>query len=450
MDINHLKQHNATLSWHAMAHPVQMQHNPPKVIVRAEEVFLTDVDGHKTLDAVGGLWNANLGYSCQPVKDAISRQLSDLPYYSTFRGSSNDQFIELSVELKEWFATENMQRSFFTLGGSDSVESALRLARQYWKIKGEAGRYKFLALKKGYHGTHYGAASVNGNANFRSNYEPMMPGVFHIPAPWTYRNPFDEQDPQKLADRCLSMLRAEIEFQGANTICAFIMEPVLGAGGVIVPHESFMPGVKELCEQYDILFIADEVITAFGRTGAWSGSRLWGVEPDLMCIAKAISNAYFPMGAVMIGEKLTQTFESNNDALGAIGHGYTYSGHPVGCAAALATLAETKRLKVVDNVNKVGTLLQAGIRQLLPQFEQVGDVRGIGLMAAIEVVNDKASKQPADNATMQKLFNCAYEAGVMVRVSGNTIILSPPLVINASHVEQIMTALKKGFTHLSE
>ena len=233
--------------------------------------------------AVGGLWNVNLGYSCDPIKKAIADQLDQLPFYSAFRGLATAPAIELSYRLAEWFKPDGLTRSFFTSGGSDAVDTALRLARQYHKIRGDRDRTKFLSLKKGYHGTHFGGASVNGNPNFRRNYEPLLSGCFQIPSPYPYRNPFNETDPAKLAQACASILEDEIAFQGPDTIAAFIMEPVLGSGGVIVPHETFMPLVREICDRHGILLIADEVITAFGRTGAWTGSRLLGREarPDM-------------------------------------------------------------------------------------------------------------------------------------------------------------------------
>ena len=336
-DANFLKANNARSIWHPMTAPADSLAQPPVIVTGAAGVRITDIDGHNVVDAVGGLWNVNLGYSCQPVKDAIAAQLDALPYYSPFRGTSNDKVIELAEELRSFFEPDGLTRAFFTSGGSDSVETALRLSRQYHKIKGEPGRIKFLSLKKGYHGTHFGGASVNGNANFRTAYEPLLPGCHHIPAPYTYRNPFNESDPEKLAKLCLAALEDEIAFQGAGTIAAFIMEPILGAGCVIPPHPSFMPGVEAICRKNGILLIADEVITAFGRTGAWTGSRLWGVKPDFSCTAKAITNSYFPFGAVMIAEGVAQVFESDTTGKAAIGHGYTYSGHPVGAAAALAS-----------------------------------------------------------------------------------------------------------------
>ena len=436
--------------WQPMIHPVAAQKNPPKNIVAADGVEITDANGHRTLDAVGGLWNVNLGYSCQPIKDAISQQLETLPYYSSFAGTATDKAIELSHVLGEWFSTDGMSRAFYTSGGSDAVETALRLARQYHKIRGERDRYKFISLKKGYHGTHFGGASVNGNAKFRRNYEPLLPGCYQIAAPWTYRNPFQESDPAKLAQLCVQMLEDEIQFQGADTVAAFIMEPVLGAGGVIVPHQSFMPMVREVCDRHGVLLIADEVITAFGRTGAWTGSRLWNTQPDLMCTAKGITNGYFPFGATMIGDKVVEAFETNSDAFGDIGHGYTYSGHPVGAAAALATLKELANNDVAANAASRGAELAAGLQSLLEAHDCVGDTRGIGLMQVVELVSDPASKTPLDKARMSQVFETVYQQGVMVRVSGNNIIMSPPLVIDAGDVARIIAALDVGLKSIAQ
>ncbi|OSI79099.1 aminotransferase class III-fold pyridoxal phosphate-dependent enzyme [Bradyrhizobium canariense] len=443
-EINFLIENNARRIWHPMAHPKDMQDHPPRIIMKGDGIHVTDIEGKTVLDAVGGLWNVTLGYSCDPIKKAIADQLKELPYYSGFRGVSTGPAIELAYELTEWFKPEGMVRAFFTSGGSDSVETALRLARQYWKIKGQRDRTKFLALKKGYHGTHFGGASVNGNANFRRNYEPLLPGVYHIPSPWTYRNPFNETDPAKLAQLCANALFDEIEFQGADTIAAFIMEPVLGAGGVIVPHLSFMGLVREICDRYGILLISDEVVTGFGRTGAWCGARLWNVKPDMMTTAKAVTSGYFPLGATMIGDKIAEAFESDETSFGSIGHGYTYSGHPVGCAAAIAALAETKRLKLDARAEASGAILNEALAALKQTHEIVGDVRGKGLMAALELVADRGSKKALDKKRVGKIADAIYDAGVMVRVSGSTIILSPPLIITAEDARTIAHAIDHG------
>ncbi|WP_425083473.1 aminotransferase class III-fold pyridoxal phosphate-dependent enzyme [Ruegeria profundi] len=448
-DSNFLKENNARYFWHPMAHPADSQKNPPTILNGGEGVSIIDVDGHRALDAVGGLWNVNLGYSCEPVKQAIADQLNALPYYSTFRGTSNDKAIELSYELAQFFEPDGLTRAFFTSGGSDSVEIALKMARQYHKVRGEAGRTKFISLKQGYHGTHFAAASVNGNQKFRAAYEPMMPGCFHVPAPWTYRNPFDETDPERLAQLCIKALEAEIAFQGANTVAAFIMEPVLGAGGVIPPHKSFMPMVREVCSKHGILLISDEIITAFGRTGSESGARHWGVRPDIMTTAKAITNGYFPFGAAMISGAVAEVFENDTTGKASVDQGYTYSGHPVGAAAALAALSEIKRLRVWENAAARGDELFAGLQKLAEKYDVIGDVRGgEGLMCALELVSDRSTKAPIAKHLPLQVQKAAYEDGVMVRVSGNNIILSPPLIITSEDVAKILSALDTGLTSL--
>ncbi|MEL6233600.1 MAG: aminotransferase class III-fold pyridoxal phosphate-dependent enzyme, partial [Pseudomonadota bacterium] len=414
-DSNFLREQNARHIWHPMGHPGALQRDLPVIVSSAEGVHLTDIDGHRSIDAVGGLWNVNLGYSSDPVKAAIAEQLARLPYYSAFAGTTNEPAIELSYELAEWFAPDGMVRAMFTSGGSDSVETCLRLARQYHKIRGEHGRVKFLSLKKGYHGTHFGGASVNGNARFRTSYEPLLPGCHHIPAPYTYRNPFNESDPAKLAQAIVQVAEDEIAFQDPKTIAAFIMEPILGAGGVIVPHESFMPMMRALCDKHGILMISDEVITGFGRSGDWSGARHWGVQPDMMSTAKAITSGYFPFGATLISEKVAEVFEKEEAGQGFIGHGYTYSAHPVGAAAALATLAETKRLNLVENAAARGTQIYEGLLALAEKHALIGDVRGgHGLMTAIELVSDRATKTPVAKEVGLQVQKVAYQHGCMV------------------------------------
>ena len=446
-DSNFLKENNARNMWHPMAHPADCLENPPVIVTAADGVHITDIDGNRVVDAVGGLWNVNLGYSCDPIKQAIADQLNALPYYSAFRGTTNDAAIELSHMLRAFFAPEGLSRAFFTSGGSDSVEITLRLARQYHKIRGEAGRTKYLSLKKGYHGTHTGSASVNGNANFRTQYEPLMPGCFHIPAPHTYRNPFNETDPKRVAQMCLSALEDEIAFQGAQTIAAFIMEPILGAGGVIVPHESFMPGVQEICNRHGILLIADEVITGFGRTGDWTGCRHWGVTPDLMSTAKAITNGYFPFGAAMISDHVAEVFEKDESGKAFVGSGYTYSAHPVGAAAAVACLKETIALDVPTNAAARGTQLFEGCRDLAEKHSIIGQVRGgHGLMTGVELVSDPSAKTPIPSEVAGRVAKAAYDAGVMVRISGNNLMMSPPLILTEDHVKTILSGLDKGLS----
>ncbi|GAA4220798.1 hypothetical protein GGQ68_000394 [Sagittula marina] len=444
-DENFLKEHNARQLWHPMAHPGEAQAHPPRIITGAEGVNITDIDGHSVVDAVGGLWCVNLGYSNDLVKEAIAKQLYDLPYYSAFAGTTNPPAIEAAHAVQEFFADDGMERVFFTSGGSDSVETCLRLSRQYHRLRGEPTRTKFISLKKGYHGTHFGGASVNGNNRFRVNYEPLLPGCFHLPAPYPYRNPFNETDPAQLAQLIAQAFEDEIAFQGANTIAALIMEPILGAGGVLVPDQSFMPMMREICDRHGILLISDEVITGFGRSGDWSGARHWGVKPDMMSTAKGITSGYFPVGAALMSGKVAEVFEGST-ADGTISHGYTYSAHPVGAAAVTACLSETLRLNLHDNAAERGTQLYDGLRRLSEKHDLIGDVRGgHGLMSGLELVSDRAKKTPLDAATVKRIHDATYDAGAMVRASGHNILMSPPLTISEAEIDTILTALDAGF-----
>ena len=423
-DDNFLKANNAKHLWHPMGHPKDSLEAPPRIITKAQGVKITDIDGHQTVDAVGGLWCVNLGYSNQSIKEAITKQLSDLPYYSSFAGTTNPMAIEASYMVRNLFSEDGMSRVFFTSGGSDSVDTCLRLARQYHRLKGEPTRTKFISLKKGYHGTHFGGASVNGNNRFRINYEPLLPGCFHLPSPYTYRNPYNEADSLKLAQNIAAAFEDEIAFQGANSIAAFIMEPIQGAGGVIVPDPMFMTLMRQICDRHGILLISDEVITGFGRTGDWSGARHWGVQPDMMSIAKGITSGYYPVGAALMSDKVAEVFENDDTGDAAIFHGYTYSAHPVGAAAVIACLSETERLDTKFNAQVRGTQLYNGVMELAKKHTIVGDVRGgHGLMLGIELVSDQSKKTPLDTSDMKKIHQKTYEFGAMVRLGLNNICL---------------------------
>ena len=431
--------------WQPMTNPHEALHQPPIFLAQGEGVHVRDVDGHRTIDAVGGLWCVNLGYSSAAVKQAMAEQLERLPYYNSFRGTSHDKAVQLSVELNAFFAPEDLTCAFFSCGGSDAVETCLKLARQYHHLQGEPQRQHFISLSAGYHGTHYGGASVGGMDRFKATYGPMLPACSNIPTPWAYRNPFDEEDPVRLSELCRDALRREIESVGGDRVAAIIVEPVIGSGGVVVPPKQFMPQVREVCDEHGILLIADEVITAFGRTGAWTGSRLWGVKPDLLTCAKGLSNGYFPMGASMISRKMAEVFTADTSSLSTLSTGYTYSGHPVGCAAALASIAEAQRLNVAANAKVMGEKLMDGLLELQQRHEIIGDVRGIGLMCSLDLVASRMDKQPLDKSRMAAIQDAIYRAGALVRVSGNYIILSPPLIVSEAHVEEILDSLRQGF-----
>jgi len=445
-DIDRLKQDNARFLFHPMAHPAAMRKTRPDIIARGEGCWIWDVDGHKMIDGVAGLWSSNLGHSNRKVRDAIVAQLDELPFFNTFRGTTHPRAIELSARIVELMAPDGVGAVLFGNGGSDAVEGALKIARQYWKLKGQSERSKFISLKQGYHGVHFGGMSVNGLANIRRAYEPLMPGCFHVDTPWLYHNAYS-QDPEELGRICAGLLEREIQFQGADTVAAFIAEPIQGSGGVIVPPANYWPLVREVCDRHDVLLIADEVVTGFGRSGAWFGTRLWGVKADIWCLAKGISSGYVPLGATAMSMKVCDAFISDAGSLGTVAHGYTYSGHPVAAAAALATLDELEAHDVVGNAARVGMYFQQRLAEFERKFALVGNVRGQGLMAGIEMVADKARRIPVPRSSdiPPRVAREAYQRGAMVRISGPNMILSPPLVITRAEVDHLVDVLDASF-----
>ena len=434
-----IKELNGSAFLHPMAHPAEMLQNRPIVLASAEGTTLVDVNGHQSIDMVGGLWCVNMGYSCEPVKQAMIDQLNTLPFFNSFRGTSNNRAIELAEHLREFFKPEGLTTPFYTNSGSESVDTAMRLARQYQRVRGEHNKTKFISLSNSYHGTNFGGASLGGMARFHQSYEPGVPGCHTIPAPSLYRNPFGESDHERLGELVIQVLKSQIGILGANNVCAVVMEPVIGSGGVYPPPAGFMAAVRKVCDDNDILLIADEVITAFGRAGDWTGSRLWGVKPDMMTIAKGLTNGFFPLGAVMLSAAIVEAFTADRSGQATISTGYTYSGHPVGAATAIASLAEAQRLDLPRLARERGAQLGEGLRQLMERHSIIGDVRGIGLMHAIELVSDREAKTPLDKKACGEIYRNIYEAGTMVRLSGNSLFLSPALIIEA---DQIALALE--------
>lgn len=441
-----LKAENARHLLHPMGHPGSARDAPPDIIARGDGSWVWDIDGHRMVDGIGGLWCANLGFGRKEIRDAIVEQLDELPFYNTFRGATHPRAIELSRRLTNLMAEDGVGAFHFSSGGSDAVEGALKLARQYWKLRGQADRTKYLSLRQGYHGTHFGGASVNGNTAFRRAYEPLLPGCFHVDAPWLYRNPYTE-DPRKLGEICAELLEREIVFQGPDTVAAFIAEPVQGAGGVIVPPANYWPLVREVCDRHGVLLIADEVVTGFGRTGHWFGTRLWGVNADMWCLAKGISSGYVPLGATAISARMLETFSTGDPVQGTINHGYTYGAHPVAAAAALATLDILERENIPARAAREGGHLLARLHDMHGRFRSIGDVRGVGLMAGIELVADRATRAPFPRGApeLARVQREAYRRGAMIRLSGATIILSPALSIERAQIDLLCDALEGAF-----
>ena len=448
-DANFIIENNARHVWHPMIDPKMSAENLPVVISGSDGVYISDIEGKVYLDCTASLWNVNVGHNRPEIKAAIVDQLDKLAYYNTFGNASNPPSIALSALLMEMMEPEGMARVLFSSGGSDAVEGALKLSRQYWKLVGKSEKTKFFSLRNAYHGVHYGGLSVGGGIPWRRAYEPVLPGCFQIDSPYLYRNGWTE-DPEELGKICATKLAREIEHQGPDTVAAFIAEPVQGAGGMIVPPTNFWPRVREVCDQYEILLIADEVVTGFGRTGSMFGSRHWSVKPDVMCLAKGINSGYVPLGATVVNQRIAEAWEKD-DPMAPIMHGYTYSGHPLACAAALANLEIVIEEDLPANAGTVGGYFLERLNELT-QYPRVGDVRGVGLMLAVEFVSDRETKEPipAFDPYFIAIQEICRKEGVWVRIQANKMIFSPPLVFEKKHVDKALDAVHTALNKLSE
>jgi putrescine aminotransferase len=440
-DSNYLIEHNGRHVLHPMIAPNATAENPPMIVADSDGVFVSDIDGNQYLDVTAGLWNVNVGHNRPEVKQAIIDQLDKIAYYSTFGNTTNPPSIALSALLAEILEPEGMVKVMFSSGGSDAVETALKLTRQYWKLEGKPEKTKVFSLKSAYHGVHFGGMSAGGGLPWRRAYEPLLDGFFQVDTPYLYRNPWTE-DPEELGAICAAMLDREIQHQGSDTVAAFIAEPVQGAGGIIVPPANFWPLVREVCDKHDILLIADEVVTGFGRTGDMTGCRHWGVKPDIMCFAKGINSGYVPLGATAINERVAKAWDQDHP-LAAIMHGYTYSGHPIACAAAVANLGIVVGENLPENAGTVGAHFLDRLEGLKDKFEVIGEVRGCGLMLGIEFVKDRKTKEPylPTDPFGPQIMEACRRRGVFIRIQGNKMILSPPLVFTKDHVDNAVEAI---------
>jgi adenosylmethionine-8-amino-7-oxononanoate aminotransferase len=438
---NFLKENNARHYWHPMADPKQMEANPPLILAGGEGLYIWDVDGTRYLDLMGGLWNVNVGHGRDEIKQAIIAQLDKLSYHNTFNGLANPPSIELSAKLTQLLAPEGMNKVMFGSGGSDANETAFKIARQFWKVMEQPDKVKFISLRNGYHGMQFGALSASGGMVWRRAYEPLMPGFYQIDNPDPYRNPWTD-DPHELGRICAAILDREIKHQGAGTVAAFIAEPIQGAGGMIIPPENYWPLVREVCDKHDVLLIADEVVTGFGRTGAMFGSRGWGVKPDIISLAKGINSGYVPLGATVFNERIAEAW-TRDHPLAAIMHGYTYAGHPLACAAACANIDIVVNENLTDNAAKVGKHFLNRLLELKDRHEVIGDVRGRGLMLAIEFVKDRETKEPfaPDDPFITGLGPRCLERGVLVRTQAHRVVLSPPLTFTEDAAAEAADAL---------
>jgi len=421
---------------------------PPLCIEGGEDVYVFDGHGNRYIDGQGGLWNVNVGHGRAEIKKAIAEQMDKLSYYSMFGNTTTMPSIELAELLCRLTAQEGMRRVFFSSGGSEAVEAAIKIVRQFWRLSGEPGRVKFISLRHAYHGVTLGALSLNGRTAYREQYEPLLPGFYQIEAPYLYRNPFTS-DPLELGRLCAELLEREILFQGPGNVAAFIAEPVQGAGGVIVPPPNFWPLVREVCDRHGVLLISDEVVTGFGRSGTMLGCRTHGVKPDIMTFAKGINSGYVPLGATMINARVAAAFDTDDDnefTPRAFMHGNTYAGHPLACAAAIANLRVVEEENLPDNARNVGQYYLDCLKQVAEHHPNIGDVRGMGLMIGIELVADKATKQPFElsKGFGMRIWERCLENGVLIRNLADTFIISPPLTLKKEHVDIMVDVLDRA------
>jgi putrescine---pyruvate transaminase len=423
----------------SLIHPLHdpKAHRAGHVWVRGEGALLFDADGHEYIDGLAGLWNVALGHGRKDLAEAARAQLETLAYASGYTGHSNERAIELAEKLAQ-LTYPAINRFFFTSGGAEANESAIKLARSYWKLRGQPSKTKVISRELGYHGTTLAAMSATGIAGYWPLFEPRVPGFIHVPSPYPYRAP--AMDGASYGVTIANELEKAIVREGAETVAMFLAEPVIGVGGVIVPPDDYFPRVREICDRYDVLFAADEVITGFGRTGRWFALEHWGVAPDLVQFAKAITSGYFPLGGVGIRDGIARVLD---EAPVPWMHAYTYSAHPTGCAVALRTLQIIEEENLVAEAARKGAYLIDALRARLADHPQVGEIRGKGFMCAVEFVKDRETKQafPPEDPVVSRIHDEAQKRGLISRTRGDVFVLAPPFVTPDSLLDRIAEIL---------
>ncbi len=422
---------------HPLHHPSALQR--PKIWVEGRGAVIKDAEGKEYIDGLAGLWNVNVGHGRAELAQAAAGQMSTLAYASAYAGSTNYPAIALAEKLSA-VTYSSINTFFFTSGGAESSESSFKTARYSWKLMGKPAKVTLISRARAYHGLTLAAMSATGLNAFWPMFEPRVPNFLHIDAPDPYR--FVNPDPSvSLGVAAANKLEEAILREGPDTVAAFIAEPVQGAGGVIVPPEDYFARIREICTKYDVLFIADEVITGFGRTGRWFGLEHYGVEPDIMQFAKGITSGYIPLGGIGVSDTVREVIMNAPPGKRWM-HAYTYSGHPTCCAVALANIAVLENEKLVERAATAGVRLAAGL-QNLAGLPHVGHVRSQGLIGAVEVVADTGTKQlfPAEVGLSQKLYEALLERGLYTRVLMDCICLAPPFVISDEQIDRAVNII---------
>ncbi|HCH33841.1 MAG TPA: aspartate aminotransferase family protein [Oceanospirillaceae bacterium] len=417
-----------------------MHEKGTRIVTGADGCYIFDSEGGKVLDGMAGLWCVNIGYGRDELADVAAAQMRQLPYYNSFFGTAHPPVIKLAAQLKK-LAPDNISHVFFTGSGSESNDTNIRMVRHYWQVKGQPTKRTIISRHNAYHGSTMASMSLGGMKGMHEQ-GGIIDGVEHIMQPHWYHEALAGETEDELGLRAAQALEVKILELGAENVGAFIGEPVQGAGAVIVPPATYWPEIQRICKKYDLLLIADEVITGFGRTGNWFACETYGIEADLMPIAKGLSSGYMPIGGVLISERVAKVVIDG----GEFAHGYTYSGHPVAAAVASANVSIIENEGMVEQVRDVtGPYLQQRLAELL-DHPLVGQVRGVGLMAAFELVQDKAShtNYPKDLGIGGICRDYALANGLVMRAVGESMILCPPLVISKAEIDELMDIIKRS------
>jgi putrescine aminotransferase len=416
----------------------QLKEKGPRIITKAQGVHLWDSEGNKILDGMAGLWCVAIGYGREELADAASKQMRELPYYNLFFQTAHPAALELAKAISD-IAPAGMNHVFFTGSGSEGNDTMLRLVRHYWALKGQPNKKTIISRVNGYHGSTVAGASLGGMTYMHEQGDLPIPGIEHIPQPYWFGEGGD-MTPDEFGTWAAEQLEKKILELGVDNVGAFIAEPIQGAGGVIVPPATYWPKIKEILGRYDILFVADEVICGFGRTGEWFGSDYFDLAPDMMTIAKGLTSGYIPMGGLIVRDEIVKVINEGGD----FNHGFTYSGHPVAAAVALENIRIMRDEKIVERVkNETAPYLQKRLREL-SDHPLVGEVRGVGLLGAIELVKDKATRERyvGRGAGMICRTFC-FDNGLIMRAVGDTMIISPPLVISFAEIDELIEKARK-------
>lgn len=436
IDTDALKRLSGAHHWHPFTdHQELAALGGPRIITHAEGVWLTDSRGARILDAMAGLWCVNVGYGRRELADAAYRQLTDLSFYHGFFKTTTEPTVRLAAKLAE-LTPPGLNRAFFANSGSEANDTIVRMARHYWALKGKPEKRVFIGREHGYHGTTMAATSLNGMKVMHEQGGLPLPGFTHVMAPY----PFEGQGEMsaeafgRLAARAVEEKILEI---GPENVAAFIGEPVQGAGGVIMPPDSYWPEINRICKEHDILLIADEVICGFGRLGHWFGSQRYGIHPDFMTLAKGITSGYVPLSAVMVGDRVAETLINEG---GEFYHGFTYSGHPVACAVALANLEVIEREGLVDRARtEIGPYLREKLEEALVGHPIVGEIRSEGMIGAIEIVKDRRTRErfPGGGKVGLMARDHCFHNNLIMRGIRDSLVYAPALTMMKEDADEV-------------